>query len=381
MTASSQRSNRQTLSVLHPAFALTGILHAIGGPLLPSLAATFNMSDSQSGALLSIYFAGTSLGAFLCIGRYARLMTLCFLGVVVACIGIAVAPSILLHCLFFLLGINVGALMSAVSIYTGRRFAERSAAPLTFLNFSWSAGALVAPLLAARLLLSHTYRATYVVLAVVAALAALACWFVLDEPGEATVPAPSSGGTSKLRVVALFAFLTFLEVGVENTTVTWLATYSMRAAGSGAAVAAVSSSIYWWGFLLSRGAFAVILLRAEATRILWIAVATAAAASALLVGFSGTAVRDVAMAVLGAALAPIFPLLLSRFFARTPRRSDSRWVLALCGFGGSVLPWLTGWISGSSGSLRFGLAVIPAALFTMLCMLPALRGERVAPAQ
>ena len=75
------------------------------------------------------------------------------------------------------------------------------------------------------------------------------------------------------------------------------------------------------------------------------------------------------MLVLGAALAPIFPLLLARFFAGSRNASDSRWMLATCGFGGSVLPWLTGWISAASHSLRLGLATVPAALLIMLCLL------------
>jgi len=47
-------------------------------------------------------------------------------------------------------------------------------------------------------------------------------------------------------------------------------------------------------------------------------------------------------------------------------------MLATCGFGGSVLPWLTGWISAESHSLRLGLTTVPAALLLMLCMLPPL---------
>ena len=36
-----------TLAVLHPVFALTGVLHAVGGALLPSLAARFHLSDAD----------------------------------------------------------------------------------------------------------------------------------------------------------------------------------------------------------------------------------------------------------------------------------------------------------------------------------------------
>jgi hypothetical protein len=52
---------------------------------------------------------------------------------------------------FLLLGICVGVPITAVTMQAGRTFGARSATPLTLLNFSWSAGALAAPLLAARL--------------------------------------------------------------------------------------------------------------------------------------------------------------------------------------------------------------------------------------
>jgi fucose permease len=48
----------------------------------------------------------------------------------------------------------------------------------------------------------------------------------------------------------------------------------------------------------------------------------------------------------------------------------------VCGFGGSVLPWLTGWVSSQSGSLRLGLITVPAALFLILCLLPLIGTQR-----
>jgi len=109
---------------------------------------------------------------------------------------------------------------------------------------------------------------------------------------------------------------------------------------------------------------------------LTMAVATAFASAALLVGFPAPLARDAAMILLGAALAPIFPLLLARFFAGAHNATDSRWLLATCGFGGSVLPWLTGWISMRSHNLRLGLVTVPAALLIMLCLLPILAFNR-----
>ncbi len=367
------RSNGLSLAVLHTVFALTGVIHAIGGSLLPSLASFFQLSDSQSGSLLTTYFAATSLGALLTRGPRKRLMAIGFLVVAVASIGIVTANPALLYPLFFALGIGCGIPMTAVSMYAGQRFGAHSAAPLTFLNFSWSAGALIAPLFASRLLLQHDFRAAYSLLACSAFAAAVACWTLLQELPPSTKPLIEDKLSAPQRSwIALFAFLTFIQVGIEDTTSTWLATYSMRGSGTAPAAGAASSSLYWTGFLASRGLSSLVLLRMQPMHLLRAMVCAALAASALLVGLTSTSGRATAMLVLGAALAPIFPLLLARFFARARRSSDSRWVLAICGFGGSVVPWLTGFISTQSHSLRLGLLIVPAALLVILALLPAI---------
>jgi fucose permease len=362
-------SDRRTLPALHAAFALTGVLHAIGGALLPSIALTFHLGDKQSGLLFFLYFAGTAIGALLCIGRYSQMMSAGFVLVAAACLGITMADAIWLRPLFLLLGIGVGVPMSAVSMFAGRKFGDASAGPLTFLNFSWSLGALLAPLLAAQLLLAHSYRAAYVALAVLAAVAALACWLLLEDPPARSAPQARTG-IHNIGWIVLFSALTFAEVGIENTTATWLATYSMRGQGAGAAAGAASSALYWCGFLASRGLFSLLLLRRNATRALSSSILVAALAAATLILLPGPVERGISMLILGAALAPVFPLMLARFFARARNASDSRWVLSICGFGGSVLPWLTGWISASSGSLRIGLATVPIALVSILLLLP-----------
>ena len=370
----------RTMAVLHPAFALTGVVHAIGGPLLPSLASTFNLGDSQSGFLFLAYYLGTSVGALLCASNHARSITIGFFALTATSLAIAASGHTLLLPLFFTLGISAGMPMSAISMLAGARFTHRSAAPLTLLNFSWSAGALAAPLLAARLLTGHTYRFAYVAIACAAGVATILCFTQLRNTAERVPVNTGKDSSASFGFISLFAFLTFLEVGIENTTGSWLATYALRASVASAAGAAASSSLFWCGFLASRGLSSLVLLRMQATRLLGIAVAAALAASVLLIALPGTGGRGIAMVILGAALAPIFPLLLARFFSGTRQSSDSRWVLAACGFGGSVLPWLTGVVSAQTGSLRLGLTVIPAALVLIACALPALSASRAHPA-
>jgi fucose permease len=119
-------------------------------------------------------------------------------------------------------------------------------------------------------------------------------------------------------------------------------------------------------------------MHAEPMRVFRSAIVVALIAATLLVIAPAVAVHSVAMFLLGAALAPIYPLVIAGSFARFRRTSDSRWVLATAGFGGSVLPWLAGSISAHTGSLRMGMLTIPGALLLMIFLLPALRGNRSA---
>ena len=371
----------RTLAVLHPVFALTGVLHAVGGALLPSIAIRFHLSDTASGLLFLLYFAGTSIGALLCRGAYARLLALGFAAMACCCIVVAIAPRAMLAPAFLLLGISVGVPMSAVTLFVGRAYPARCAALLTILNFSWSIGALCAPLIAAHVLAHHAYPAAYVLFAAAAGIAALACALILRDSPESEKQLPSERQSTPLYLIGLFAFAAFLQVGIENTVAAWLPTYALRMASSGVVLAAASTSFYWAGFLCSRGLCSLVLLRADSMRVFRTAVAVAFVSALLLVFAPSGSSRNLAMFLLGASLAPTYPLVLSGFFARSSKSADTRWILFTAGFGGSVLPWIAGFASTSSGSLRVGMLSIPAALLLMATLLPALRDPRSKSAQ
>ena len=376
MPLESKPSSVRMFAVLHPVFALTGVLHAVGGALLPSIAVRFHLSDSTSGLLFLLYFAGTSLGALLCRGNYARLITIGFAAMVCTCLAVAVSPRLVLAPLFLLLGISVGIPMSAVTLFTGRNFPDRCAPLLTFLNFSWSIGALAAPLIAARILMRYDYRAAYILFSIASAVAAVACGlFLRDKPEPEPTSSSSANASSNpaFGLLAIFAFTAFLQVGIENTVAAWLPTYALRMAGSGLVLAAVSSSFYWAGFLSSRGLASFLLLHAAPIRVLRFSVALGIAAALFLEVAPSVATRNIAMFLLGAALAPTYPLVLAGFFARTQRTADSRWILFTAGFGGSVLPWIAGYISTRTGSLRTGMILIPVALLLMAFIMSGLR--------
>jgi MFS transporter, FHS family, glucose/mannose:H+ symporter len=372
MRSNMSSSATRSLAILHPVFLLTGILHAVGGPLLPSIASTFGFSDSQSGLLFLAYFAGTSLGALLCAGNYPRLMATGFALVVLSCGAIIVAswPALLLA--FAAMGVGVGLPMSAVSLFVGRKFGDKSAGVLVLLNFTWSAGAMVAPLMASRVLFHHGFRTAYAWLAALSAVAALVSLLCLHDAPEAPIQSEESGAPSPLRGVLLFAVAAFIEVGIENTAAAWLSTYILRSTHSGPALAASLSALYWIGFLIFRAGSSLILVRVAASHLLRVVVPVALCAAAFLVLAPFQSASKAAMLILGAACAPIYPLIVAGSFSHVRAISQSRWVLAAAGIGGSVLPWLTGSISAHSGSIRSGVLTLPAALLCMLLLLPLL---------
>jgi MFS transporter, FHS family, glucose/mannose:H+ symporter len=374
MSAAVKPSSTGTIATLHPVFALTGVLHVVGGALLPSISARFHLSDSQSGLLFLLYFAGTSVGALLCRSNYSRTMTAGFAAMACMCLAVSLSSRTLLNPIFFLLGISVGVPMSAVTLFTGRSFPERCAPMLTFLNFSWSIGALAAPLVAARILVHHDYRTAYAVFSAAGLCAAVACAILLRDGPEPARPSEHTGPATAYRLVLVFAFAAFLQVGIENTVATWLPTYALRTASSGLVLAAASSSFYWMGFLVSRGISSLLLLRADPSRVFRTAIVLGLASAVLLEFAPNIAIRNLAMFGLGASLAPTYPLVLSGFFARTRHTSDSRWILFTAGFGGSVLPWIAGFVSTHTTGIRMGMLTIPVGLLTMALLIPLLRG-------
>lgn len=372
MTTRVPISHRSMLFVLHPVFALTGVADAIAGPMLPSLARVFHLSDSESGVLLFSLFAGMAVGALLCRGDYARILTRGLLAMAITCAAFPWVPRSLLYPFGFLLGASIGAPMTAISLFIGRNYPARRASTLTVLNFAWSVGAMLAPLFAARILAISSWKTVYLVLAGASAIAAITVHFTIRDSSEAPRTTAQVTRFGNLRLVSLFAVFFFLQVGMESTFGAWISTYVLRTARTAVTFAAGAAAIYWAGFLLSRALSPLILLRIRPSRLLQTAVITALGAATLLVVSSSLYLLAVAILLLGLALAPIFPVALAAFFDRARHSSDSRFVLAVSGFGGSVFPALVGWISSYSGSLRTALIAGPATLLVMVAILPML---------
>ena len=359
------------------AFAFTGAALVLLGCILPALAAQWRLGDERLGQLLLALFAGSACGALLVSRALNRSVVAGMLLNAGSAALLALWPAGAVA-VFFCYGLGLGWSMTAMSLLVGGAFRERSGAALTLLNFFWSAGATVCPLA------THTWLRYGSVLGLFLAVAALAGVLALVLSGalgaldrarscavEESTPAATDSNEAAAgpRVLIFFAVFAMLYVGVEASMGGWVLSYVHRMPLAREVYASAAVSCFWLSLLAGRGLAPAILLRTLERRFLvWsllvagfgiLLLLTSGSASGVLVGAS----------LAGLGLAPVFPVCVSIFLTLSGQSTRTRWLFAIAGLGGAVLPWLTGHVSARTGSLHAGLLVPLGAVAVMLGML------------
>jgi len=88
----------------------------------------------------------------------------------------------------------------------------------------------------------------------------------------------------------------------------------------------------------------------------------------LLIGDRSGLTIMLSATISGLVLGPIYPLCLAKILALANDSPRTKWIFGACGFGGAILPWLTGKISAYKGSLSVGLVVPLGALAAMILL-------------
>jgi MFS transporter, FHS family, glucose/mannose:H+ symporter len=361
-------------SLLCLGFVVCGIVTVLPGPLLPLMAARWHLRDVQSGVFFAVEFAASTVGAIFSPWRLRRSLPAGFalmaaavvllnisLGAVSARAGHALALAA-----FGLIGFGIGLSVTATNLTVALNSGARARARrLSVVNLWWGIGAVVCPWLVATAEHAGHLRTLLPWLALAAAgtFAALAPLLIGDRRPEGTA---RRGASSQVGTLAFFAVFLFLYVGVENAVGGWIATYAHRFSGMTLAAASLTVSVYWLALLAGRGIASIALRPLSERAVLLASLVLALVAVALLVLPHAPAV--VLVAVAGAGFGPVFPLGVSRMLARVSDHRPTGWVFAMCAGGGAVLPWLTGLVSTSSGSLRVGFAIPVAALAIILAL-------------
>lgn len=198
--------------LMHFGFVLTGLGTALLGPILPLLTRQWHLQDAQSGLLLLAQFCGSFTGG-ISVSRHLRRSLLA--GFAAAAVGFgtfSLASGLALACVgLFVGGFGLGQIIASTNILAGRRYTEHRGSALALLNFSWSFGAMLSPLLAAWLLprfpLSGMLECFATLFAVAALTMTTEVWGASEEIDLADAPS-SNKGLSRILFLVRLARLT-----------------------------------------------------------------------------------------------------------------------------------------------------------------------------
>jgi MFS transporter, FHS family, glucose/mannose:H+ symporter len=358
---------------------LSGLITCLLGPILPVLSAKWSLTDTQGGWLFAAQFAASTLGAILSSYSPRRSVVLGFVAIAAGAAALTTGHYGAALAAFALMGVGLGAAVSATNLIFGTEHPERRGSLLTRVNLCWGAGAVIAPELVALAVREDALRSLWLLLAL-CGLAAFAVFRPLlrqrDEgvAARASAGRRSSGAPFDLRVFVLFSIMLFLYVGAETAVAGWIATYAHRLSGLSVERASLFVLAFWISVVGGRVVVVLVLRVLEERVVLLAGLATAMAAVAtlLLPGTPGATLLSVVLAGLG--FAPLFPLSVASMLARTGRSRSAGWIFAICGSGGAVVPWVTGAVSQYSGELRMAFLVPLAALGGILFCVLAERG-------
>jgi len=379
MMVSRPASVRQTtppLWALHILFLMTGTGTTFLGPILPMLSQTWHLHDAQAGVLLACQFLGAFVGG-ISVGSHARRELLTASAACIAGFGLFALATMhpggmpLALLALPIAGFGVGHMVTANNIIGGQFPEDQRARTLTLLNFSWSIGAILSPILAAWLLPTVPLHTLLGVFAGLFACAGIAVYANIHSPDLVTNSVAAAG--SARSVIVFFGAMLLLYGGVETCMNGWLTTYILRYGDHTLRGSQLSTSLFWIALIAGRALTAVALSHISERRLLRLALGATTLCIACLTRAEGAFALTACAVLLGLSMSPFFPVCFSILMGHAPRARQAGMVIAVSGIGAALFPWLAGLLSTRTGSLHIGLIVpllAAAALLTMSFLLP-----------
>lgn len=365
---------------MHFTFILAGLGTALLGPILPLLARQWHLADAQSGLLLMAQFCGAFTGGVSVSRRLTRSLALGLGAGAVGFCGFALTSSLPIACLcLYLGGFGLGQIITAVNIIAGRRYTAHRASALALLNFTWSLGAMLAPLLTAWL--TPRVRLDVLLLCFAAGFVLAGAQMTLERlragaPAitEPVLVTPSHGKLTR-RLFLLFCLMLVLYGGLETCLNGWLTTYALRYGGRSLAIGEYTTLLLWAAITGGRALSSVILLRVAVRTVQRVSLALAAALTAALAFAHSPLLLAACALLLGLSLAPFFPATFALLMNESPSARQAGIVLAVSGLGAAALPWSMGVISTATNSLNRAL-IVPFAAAVALLIVTLLPGAQ-----
>ena len=371
------------LAIALVAFVSLGLPDGVLGVAWPSIRRTFGLPPDQLGGLLASAMAGYlassfSSGALVARLGVGRLLFWSSALMVANSLAYALAPAwgVMVAAGVFA-GLGAGAIDAGVNAFAAARFSPRL---VSWLHASYGVGAMLGPLLMTGVLISGLgWRWGYAVIGLV--LAAMAVSFLLTvrlwdldrlepgSPGDTREPAARLLDTLARPRVWLRVALFFVYTGLEVSAGQWSYSLFTEARGVAPGLAGIWVAVYWAGLTAGRIVSGAIASRVPGDALLRLGTIGSVAGALLIWWDPGMSSGFLGLAVLGFALAPIFPTLI----AQTPTRLGPSHATSAIGFqvaaaylGTAAIPGLTGVLAGHAGLAVIGPCLLGTAVVLLL---------------
>jgi FHS family glucose/mannose:H+ symporter-like MFS transporter len=342
---------------------LMGVATTMLGPLMPGFEARWDLDDAQGGLLFVAQFLTQVISAasVAALARRIGYWRVVAAGLAVAAVGVTGCAShswtvVMLSVAVY--GAGLGVAIPAANVGVAAAADGESARSVLWLNLFWSVGAVTAPILIA------TLRGWFLP-ALSAAFAVMAIAIALGGAGHRPVPSPEAVRSSRVPHL-IFAVMLFLYVGAESSIAGWVSSYATRSAAS-QRLWAVLPSVFWGSILLGRVIAPNILHRVRASTLAPWSLAIAMGVALLLVAGNGPMSLLAGSSIAGLGFSPLFPVMVAAYADRAGG-SASGLVFSAAGLGGATIPWVVGYVSTATGSLRMGLVTVLLLVFTLFLL-------------
>jgi fucose permease len=178
-----------------------------------------------------------------------------------------------------------------------------------------------------------------------------------------------------LGVTIAVSVLFFIYVGTETSIGGWAAEDAKRLAGHATSLTTMAPLFFYAGLMLGRGVAPLFLKRIGEIRVVLTALClvTLGVGMILVARSPGTAIPGFTIAGLGcSSVYPIYIAWFSKWYGAAARRLGGV-VFSMASLGASAMPWLVGFVSTRTGSLRVGLLVPLIGCISMFGLLAILR--------
>jgi fucose permease len=365
------------------AFIALGMPDGLLGVAWPSMRADFSIPIDSLGMLLAAGTTGYLTSSFLngpLISRWGvgKVLAISCAMTGTALLGYTLVPSWWMMVLLGILsGLGAGAIDAGLNTYVAAHFGEGL---MQWLHASYGIGVTLGPIIMTIALSTvDSWRAGYravggfqFFMAACFALT-LSMWHQKksssgdDEPKRITDYKTPLGETLIQSRVWLSAFLFFLYVGVEVSLGTWTYSLLTESRGIDPALAGFFTGSYWATFTIGRVVAGLYAKRIGVPLLVQGSIATAFLGAVLLVWNPSDTANLLAVALIGFAIAPIFPALMSGTSQRVGIHFAANTIgmqMAASGLGTVLITSLLGVLAR-----RFSLEIIPVCLVLLFASL------------